>query len=154
MASRVEAAAHLFLGVDQFDRLRRSGSLPKSRGRAGYDLDACRRMYIESLKSKRSEEPVPPDDMADAKTRSEQLKVEKQEMEIAKAKGELLPAELLEDYAGRVANAVRDLLEALPGRCKRRIPHLRAAEVRMIQSECSKTGDAIADLDLNDKAAA
>lgn len=151
MATRQEAAEHIFLSPSQFDRLRREGALPEHRGKSGYDLEQVRRAYIEHLRSRSSTKVAKfPDKGVTPPSVDEQIKAQKLsrlQREEALERRQIAPVSVLQDYAERVALQVRSALEALPGALQKRIPHLRAAEVNMIRAEVTKIGDRIADFD-------
>lgn len=145
MATREEAAAHVFLSLSQFDFLRRQGSIPQPRGRAGYVLDDVRRAYIETLRTAKTQEPETAPPEMDARQEIEQEKLEKLRVDNALRRRELAPIAVLETYAERIGAVIHSQFEALAGQVKKRIPHLRAAEVNIIRGELSKTANAIAD---------
>lgn len=153
MATRDEAAAHVFLSLSRFHELVRDGSIPKPRGRAGYVLDDVRRGYIESLRTvKMSEaEKAPAAKANDSDEDIKQEKLKKLRAENAARQRELLPVSVLEMYAEKVGAVIQSAFEALPGAIKTRIPHLRGAEVGIIRGELAKAAHSIASFDLSNQ---
>ncbi len=154
MATRKEAAEHLFLSVQQFDKLRRDGVLPGPRGRAAYDLDALRRAYIEHIKHAQSKVTTlhPDQPPRDLKDQLDEEKLADIREKRAIRHREYIPVGELQDYCVRVATVVRAGLEALPGLVRQRIPHLRAAEVGVIEAEVAKVAGRIPDQDFSSAA--
>lgn len=159
MASQIEAAEHIFTSPQRFTQLRKDGHLPASRGRAGYVLDEVRRAYIAYLQSRtpdtaaamderseRRQQAV--DDLATERARKEAQMADRLALENQRTRQLLIPASALRGYCEQVAALVRPVLEALPGQCKRRIPHLRASEIGVIKSECAKASDAVASIEV------
>lgn len=162
---KVDVAAHLFMSVQQFDNFRHDGVLPSPKGRAGYDQDLCRRMYIEYLRGK-SRAPADAgggvegedriaerlrnqDTIVEEKARLAAEQANKLAMENALRRRELAPIAVLREYAEQTANVVRSGLEAVPGALKRGIPHLRASEVQIAKREIARITDSIASFDLS-----
>jgi phage terminase Nu1 subunit (DNA packaging protein) len=161
MATKAELAGHLFTSEQNLDDLRKLGVVPMPRGRAGYDLDVCRRMYIEHLRTRaRSPAPAPDetaaaaaerlktqDDLMTERARLAAEQANRAAMENAVRRRELAPVSLLQTYSEQVGSVVRQGLEALPAQLKRRIPHLRSSEINIIRQEVARTSDAIASFD-------
>ena len=139
-------------------------------GRAGYDLDVCRVEYIRYLRSQaKTRQRKSSTGLAESEAAAERLKTQdtlqvekarlaaeqanKAAMENAMRRRELLPVALMTSYAARLGNHVRSQLESLPSNMKRRIPHLRSAEVNLVKQEVTKISDAIADFDISNEAA-
>lgn len=174
MATQREAAAHLNSNEHQLRQLVRDGVLsgPGDRKRGGWDLDAARSEYIRYLQKRVAELDKAlgtggaiPEESADLRTKAEdKLAVERarKEAEVAESyaiknaqlKQELVPIGAIAAYCEQVAMMIRAGLEALPGKCAVRIPHLRTAEVAMIKSEVSQLSDSIADFEPNHPGAA
>lgn len=162
MASKAELAEHLFTSPQTIDKLRRDGVIPSPRGRAGYKLDDCRRVYLEHLRARArapAGDPEPDehkvqrmrnqDKLEEERARLAAEQADKAAMENAIRRREVAPVAVLESYAEKVSGVVRSALEALPAQCKRRIPHLRASEINLIKQECTRASDAIADFDVS-----
>lgn len=98
-----------------------------------------------------------PGDQEDGKRVSTQELIEREQLEKlrrqnALARREYAPVDELRLYAEKVALVIRSGLEALPGQIRQRIPHLRAAEASMIESEVVKIAGRIADHDFREPA--
>lgn len=161
MATRIEAAEHLGVTPNHFDKLRREGKVRASpNGRAGYDLKEVRMTYITYLKEDNhrlrvSKTPEPPKEgTPDTKDLIEQERLKKMQAENARLSGDLIHVNVLKGYAEQLGNTVHEGLEALAGNIKKRIPHLRSAEVAQIKKEIAKTVNAIADFNPDHKASA
>ncbi len=132
------------------------GELPKP-SRRKYDLGECIQLNdkvlrdrINQLQNKKVAKLPGSDDMEpDTKELIEREKLAKLREEAAMREGQLAPIELLEEYADRVGSVIRKGLESLPGLIKQRIPHLRAAEVGMIENEVVRLAGRIADHDFS-----
>ncbi|MEM7217717.1 MAG: hypothetical protein AAF515_05090 [Pseudomonadota bacterium] len=80
------------------------------------------------------------------KEQLELIKLQKAIREDQQEAGELAPVVMLEEFARDVGNLVRRNLETLPQRIKTKIPHLRASEVGLINTECVRISDQVADV--------
>jgi phage terminase Nu1 subunit (DNA packaging protein) len=67
----------------------------------------------------------------------------------ARAKGELVSPELLERALSKVTQEIAAALSALPSQLKVDIPHLRAAEVRLIDQRLARVRNALARIEIN-----
>jgi phage terminase Nu1 subunit (DNA packaging protein) len=89
----------------------------------------------------------------DPKTRLDHLKVQEKEMDLAIQKREYIHRSELVSWTEQVGSQLHAVLEALPSQIKKRIPHLRGAEINLIKDMLAKAANGIARLD-NDSDAA
>lgn len=165
MAEVSEVADHLDLGVRQVKNLIKSGALPPSRaGRrgAGYDLDACRVAYIRYLRGIANRQVKPPPEetpgsggVADvnlARARNLEADTRIKILKEAEIRRQTAPIAVIRWVLSRVAAQISAALEPVPGKVKRRLPKLTAAEIEIIKREIVKAQNMAArvTVDLND----
>lgn len=132
------------------------GVFPRPRGRAGYDLRRCVLALLE-YKSKKAQTPQKlPSEIGASEVELEiaREKLVKLQIENAKLTRDLAPRSVLEHYAMQVGATVHEGLQALAGGIKKKIPHLRAAEVTAIKQEIAKISNAIVNFDPDHKSSA
>jgi len=166
MAKQIDAARHLFMTDRNFRVLKDKGVFDHG-GRGGYDLDDCRRRYIEYLQHLGRRGTGKSDDSTeDPQDRERQRVVDSIQVERARqaaetadklamenriTRRELAPVAELERALADVGTLIRSRLESLSAQMKRRIPHLRASELGVVKQEVAKLSDEIASIRLNDE---
>lgn len=162
-AKQKEVAAHLFITPQHFINLTKEGVF-EHRGRAGYDLDDCRRRYIEYLRGRAKaarggEAPEPDeaeirrqkivDDINKERARQAAETADKLAMENAVRRGELVPVTAMRDAMAKAGSLIRARLESLPAQMKRRLPFLRSADLAVVKQEITKLTDELASIDID-----
>lgn len=92
MSKRAEVAAHLDLSGTKVSELAARGIIPRSSGRGGFDLEACRLGYIRHLRETaagRAGQDEGPD-LVDERARLARAQADRAEMENAHRRGELI----------------------------------------------------------------
>ncbi len=147
-----ETAAYYGIDVKTLRKLVQDGELPAPRGRGAYDLPACSSAlmsaYLELKRAKAAEPEAPAE--PDAKSRLDDLKLQRAEMDLAKERRTFLPVALFEHYVEQVGSQWHAFAEAFPSQIKQRIPHLRSAEINIIRQLLAKMLNDIADFDVSD----
>ena len=85
------------------------------------------------------------------RTRKEKELADKLEMENAVRRNELAPIKLLTDSLQLVAGQIRSILGSIPSQCRKRLPHLTAREIEIIQKEVVKAQNAASKIQLTEK---
>lgn len=153
-----ELAAFLKVSPNTIRTYVREGVIAGATSKRGYNLqDAVVsrdqwRLRTTRQTSQADEKPV--DDLDKVKVAIEEQKLQKLRTENARALRELVPVSVLEVYASKLGSTVKDGLDSLVGSVKKRLPHLRSAELNMIRQEIAKTSNALADFDPNNESAA
>lgn len=123
MATQAEVADHIDLTDKQVRNLMKSGVIPGTKGRGGYDIDACRLSYIRYLRSINNKQVKPetdkdlPDDLYDydferARLTYHQANIASLDENIKKEK--LIPAEAIEAAWMELVTAFRSKILSLP----------------------------------------
>ena len=124
-ASQQELAKHLDLSATRVRELIKDGVLLKP-GKNGHNLDAQRVCYIKHLRAvaskHRSRDGVL--DLTAERARLARELANKEELLVAKVKGELVPREAVVLTLQRIVLAAREKLRAIPSRAKTLIPKL------------------------------
>jgi phage terminase Nu1 subunit (DNA packaging protein) len=131
----------------RFRELQKLGYLPNQQGGRGLDVEAVVHGYVAYLRAN----PTESEFGGEATSTSEKIaleKLQKLRTENARARRELVPVSVLEHYAEQVGSVVHEGLTALAGNIKKRIPHLRAAEITQIKREIVKISNGIAEFDV------
>lgn len=130
--------------------LQRPGVLEKPRGRGQLDLDECRYAYIRWLRSPSQREGAPVDagaiDPQLEQANYNRARREQQELQIAKARGEVFDIALAESLFARMGSEIAAILDALPAKLKRLSPSVTATNLDMMQREIARSRNAAADL--------
>lgn len=148
MATQDEVAAHLDLDARSIRNLQKKPGFPVSKGRGGYDLDACRGWYIRYLRdlgrNGQEEESEPEGEtigginvryeearkkQIDADTRSEKLKILRREN---------APVEIIQITLAKVSGQLAAKLAALPMKIKMACPDLTPRQVDTMKREIAK----------------
>lgn len=161
MATQIEIAKHLDLSDRQVRNLIADGVLPGSKGKGGFDVDACRLAYIRYLRGLGSNQvkaetaPDPSeeiDPLAEFKLTQERLRLiaaqaEGQELKNEIAKRKAVPVEFATFVLSRIAAEIASALDTLPLTLKRRHPDLEVRHIESVQRELSKVRNRAATLD-------
>ena len=161
MATQQDVSAHLFITPQHFINLRKSGVF-EHKGRGGYDVDDCRRRYIEYLRGRakgaRADEPeldeaeqrrqMVVDDFNKERARQAAETADKLALENAVRRRELVPVTVLRNALTEAGTLIRSRLETLPAHLKRRIPLLRSHELSIVKQEVAKLSDEVAGIEL------
>ena len=115
MAKLTEVAEHLDLSTTRILQLVKAGILPKS-GRAAYDLDECRKLYIRNLRESAAARGSKDGtvDLVAERARLTRAQSEKCERENAVAEGKFLTAESFHRMATVQMVIIRSKLLAIP----------------------------------------
>jgi len=89
-------------------------------------------------------------DLVTERARLASEQADKVAMQNAVTRRELAPVHTIEDVLSRAGAKVSGILEAIPGKIKRRVPTLKAPELDLIQNEISKARNTASSLSLMD----
>lgn len=154
MATQVEIAEHLDLVDRQVRNLLKDGVLPPTKGRGGYCKDSCRLAYIRHLRGRNNGQVDKPETRANfpddqelidrefEQARKTRAEADAQEMKNAVTRRELAPVELLEWALASIAEQVNSILDSIPLKLKKRVPHLKASELAIAKREIIKAQNA------------
>lgn len=161
MATQIEVAKHLDLSDRQVRNLLADGVLPGSKGKGGFDIEACRLAYIRYLRGlgnsqvKPETDPECPDGidpLAELKLTQERLRLtaaqaEGQELKNDISRRRAVPTEFAMFVFSKLAAEVASILDTLPLTLKRRHPDLEVRHIESVQRELSKARNRAAQLD-------
>jgi len=142
MATQKEAAGHIDISVRHFRRLAKSGVLPTSKGRGGYDLDGVRISYIKYLRGVATGQ-VKDEDRGDACDQDikELIDIEKHR-DLKRnndiADGLIAPVDTLQDALVNVLSQQSAIFDAVPNNVKRAVPAISARSIEVIKKEIAK----------------
>lgn len=159
MATQIEIAEHLDLSDRWVRTLLQEGVLPASKGRGGYDIDACRLAYIRYIRAQVSGQARRPEAAEESGDISglEQKKLEEdylwtKERRIAQqlkneiASRQQVPTEFAMFALSRLAAEVAAILDTLPLTLKRRHPDLETRHLDTLNRELARARNQAADL--------
>ena len=166
MATRQEVADHFYISTASLSKLIKQNVLPSTRGPKGFDLDECRRFYLEHLKGVRrgirfaieTDDPGAGGDMTSvhSKTRSLDMEAEKArkekatadkiEIEVAEKRGELIPVDEFERHLREFAVAAANRMDAIVGSLITKYPELSLNAREGIREEIAKARNSLAAL--------
>ena len=160
MATQVEVAKHLDLTDRQVRNLLTDGVLPGSKGRGGFDIEACRMAYIRYLRGLGNSQVKPEtgdefdgpeglDPYAEHKLIAERLRLtsaqaEGQELKNEVAHRKLVPVEFLTFAFGKFIPAAASIFDTLVMTLRRRHPDLTPGQLDSINREITKARNLIA----------
>jgi phage terminase Nu1 subunit (DNA packaging protein) len=163
MATQIEIADYLDIGVRHVRRLVETGVLPGSRGKGGMNEDECRIAYIRYLRGLGSGQAKPAtpeefddhdgiDPLAEAKLTQERLRLtaaqaEGQELKNDVTKRKSVPTDFAVFVLSRVAAEIASILDTLPLTLKRKHPDLEVRHIESVQRELAKARNRSATLD-------
>ena len=145
MATQKQIADHLDLSSRWVSKLTKDGVLPSSKGRGGYDLDACRVAYIRYLRGVTTGQVTESGEKKDDENYSDLLEFEryrekKRQNDIEEQK--IAPVSLLTDALLQAGNQIIPILESLPLIMKRNWPEITGDQVTLVKkaiAECRNT---------------
>ena len=160
MANQVEIAGHMDLTDRQVRKLLQSGVLPASKGRGGYDIDACREAYIRYLRSQASGQAKPePDDpdgeydpMLEHKREQEEYLLTKERRIGQQQKNEMgarkvVPSEFAIFTLSKIAAEIASILDTLPLTMRRKHPDLETRHLDTLMRELARARNKASGLD-------
>ncbi|MFG5864412.1 terminase small subunit [Metapseudomonas sp. CR1201] len=161
MATQIEIARHLDLSDRQVRNLLTDGVLPGSKGKGGFDIDACRLAYIRYLRGLGNSQVKPETDLelpdgidplAEHKLTQERLRLtaaqaEGQELKNDISRRRAVPTEFAVFVFSRLAAEIASILDTLPLTLKRRHPDLEVRHIESVQRELAKARNRAAQLD-------
>lgn len=118
MSTQAQLAAHLGITQPTVSRLVADAIIPRSAGRGGYDLDACRLAYIHHLREQAAGRRGDDEDLdlATERARLAKAQADAQEMKNRQSERELLPAAEVTAAVQAAFARVRARLLAIPTR--------------------------------------
>ena len=125
--------------------------LPCTRGKRGtantYDPRLVVRWYINRRFGDltNSESAGDPQQM---RARLDKLRGDQVEHDLAIKRGEYAPIQALQFAVGDMAGQIKSIFEGLPKRIKNSMPSLRAREMKILERELVKAGNAIAEIEV------
>ena len=157
MATQQEIADHLDLSSRWIRKLVKEGILPSSKGRGGYDVDACRLAYIRYLRGVSSGQVSDPGegDGKDLKENYSDL-LEYEKYREKKRQNDLeeklvAPVALLTDALHQAGNIIIPILESLPLIMKRNWPEISGDQIQLVKKAIAECRNAIAGSELEIK---
>lgn len=135
MANQKEVASHLDLSDRTVRELLQKGAIPRPRGRAGYNLDACRLAYIRHLREVAAGRQSTDGklDLTAERARESKERADKLALENAEKRRELIPAGAVVSTWARMVESTKSQIRAVPSQAKARIPSLRVKDVKVLQ---------------------
>lgn len=161
MATQIEIAKHLDLSDRQVRNLLADGVLPGSKGKGGFDIEACRLAYIRYLRGLGSSQVKPETDpeypegidpLAEQKLTQERLRLTAAQAEGQELKNDItrrksVPTEFATFVMSKLAAEIGSILDTLPLTLKRRHPDLEVRHIESVQRELAKARNRAAELD-------
>ncbi len=150
MATQREAAEHVDISARRFRVLAKTGVLPTSKGRGGYNLDEVRLAYIKYLRGIATGQVKDGDgeeaSEQDYETLIEQERHRKLKRENDIADGLVAPVDQLTEALTGVLSQQVAILEAIPNNVKRKNPAISARDIEVIKKEIAKARNLAADV--------
>ena len=150
MATQREAAEHVVISARRFRVLAKTGVLPTSKGRGGYNLDEVRLAYIKYLRGIATGQVKDGDgeeaSEQDYETLIEQERHRKLKRENDIADGLVAPVDQLTEALTGVLSQQVAILEAIPNNVKRKNPAISARDIEVIKKEIAKARNLAADV--------
>ena len=87
-------------------------------------------------------------DPAAMRARLDKLRGDQVEHDLAIKRGEYAPIQALQYAVGDMAGQIKSIFEGLPKRIKNSMPSLRAREMKILERELVKAGNAIAEIEV------
>lgn len=153
MATRAEAAAHIFVTPSMINYLRKKGIVTLEPG-GGYDLDKVRRSYIESLRTgKGGSSSIPGLDERDNRgmvriKKAEELKEEllheqirKMKRENDEAEGLLISSDVNVRIISEIVRAIKPHLGSIPSKILRNCPDVTSQLRDVIAKQVARAID-------------
>ena len=155
MATQQEIADHLDLSSRWIRKLVKEGILPSSKGRGGYDVDACRMAYIRYLRGVSSGQVSDPGD-GDEESQDYSALLEKERYREKKrlndeAERLVAPVALLTDALSQAGNIIIPILDSLPLIMKRNWPEITGDQITLVKKAIAECRNAIAESKLEIK---
>lgn len=157
MATQIEIAKHLDLSDRQVRNLLSDGVLPGSKGRGGFDLDACREAYIRYLRglgSSQVKPETPPDEegvdpLVEYKLLEERRGLTAAQRISQETKNEvdakrLIPAPFITFAFAKFIPATGSIFDTVIMTLRRRHPDLTPGQLDSINRELTKARNIIA----------
>jgi phage terminase Nu1 subunit (DNA packaging protein) len=157
MATQIEVATHLDLSDRQVRNLLADGVLPGSKGRGGFDLEACRLAYIRYLRGLGNSQVKPEtgsesdemDPLVEYKLMEERRGLTAaqrigQELKNEVAKKRLIPAEFITFAFAKFIPAAGSIFDTVVMTLRRRHPELTPGQLDSISRELTKARNTIA----------
>lgn len=138
MATGKELAEHLCMTERNLHTLKSRGVAFESKGRGGYELDHCRRIYIEYLRRETKGQHRGNGNDTDynsEQTRLTKERADNQELKNRQLRGELIELEKLNDLLPRLYSIIRSNIDSLPAHIKRNCPQLNQAGINAVKKE-------------------
>lgn len=151
MATQKEIAAHLDLSTRWISELVKEGVLPSSKGRGGYDVDACRLAYIRYLRGVNTGQVHESGNDSDEDDYSKLLEREKYREKKRQNDIEeklVAPVALLTNALHTAANQIIPILESLPLIMKRNWPEITGDQVTLVKKSIAECRNSIAESEL------
>ena len=150
MATQQEIADHLDLSPRWVRKLVKEGQLPSSKGRGGYDFDACRLSYIRYLRGISTGQVAEPGASGEDDNEDYSRLLEKEKYREVKRRNDLeekqvAPVSLLTDALAQAGNVIIPILESLPLIMKRHWPEITGDQTTMVKKAIAECRNAIAD---------
>lgn len=126
--------------------------IPSPKGKSGYDLDYCRKAYINYLRQM-SKRPAKAEidgetiDLDKERARLVKAQADAQELKNEILEGRSVPTDIARDVLSKVLVQVGGILNALPLNIKRKHPELEQRIIDSVQLEISKHANEAARID-------
>jgi len=153
MATQREIAQHLDITEQWVRKLLKSGKMPASEGRGGYDLDACRLSYIRYLRGINSGQihetdgEAEDDNQFQNKLEFEKWREKKRENDIAESL--VAPVELLTSVLRQAATQIHPILDGITPSMKRSNPELTGPDIQIAEEHIARAKNVIAELKID-----
>lgn len=157
MATQIEVAKHLDLSDRQVRNLLTDGVLPGSKGKGGYDIEACRLAYIRHLRGLGNSQVKPEmdleqgdiDPLIEYRLTQERLRLtaaqsEAQELKNEVTKKRLIPADFITFAFAKFIPAAGSIFDTVVMTLRRRHPDLTPGQLDSIGRELTKARNTIA----------
>ena len=153
MATQQDIADHLDLTTRWVRKLVKEGVLPSSKGRGGYDLEACRMAYIRYLRGVGTGQVSGSTQGGDEESENWSDLLEREKYREKKRQNDLeekkvAPVSLLTDALVQAGNIIIPILESLPLVMKRNWPEITGDQILLVKKAIGECRNAIADSEL------
>ena len=143
------------LSVRRVSALTKSGVLPASKGRGGYDIDSCRVAYIRYLRglSGGQVKGSTDDDSGEIANNDFSLLLEKEKFREKKRENDIAeklvaPVAILTDALEKAGNQIIPILESLPLLMKRNWPEITGDQIQLVKKSIAECRNTIAEMEV------
>ena len=147
MATHSEHAVHLDVDIKTVGRLLVKFKLPKK----GCGLDELRLAYLDHIREIAAGRRGDNDtyDLVEERGRLAHFQANAQDLKNQVTERSMAPVVLVELAMERLGTEIKSILQAIPLKLKKRVPHLKASEIEIVKREIVKVQNAASKIKIN-----